>query len=150
MPRVISSANSVQKTYVLDSFALIAYFFDEPGAKRVQVLLNDAEQGSCDIWATTVNVGELLYKLEREKSREAVADALVMLRILPIQIAVADLELTRRTAHIKAWLPIAYADCYAIALAQRQRATVVTGDPEFRKAEELVSIEWLEKAPAGG
>ncbi len=33
------------KTLVLDSYALLAYFEDEPGAGKVQKLLEQAEKG---------------------------------------------------------------------------------------------------------
>ena len=41
--------------------------------------------------------------------------------------------------------PIAYADCFAAALAQSMNAALVTGDPEFRKIKPdcNVLIEWL-------
>ncbi|HID86205.1 MAG TPA: hypothetical protein EYP55_02375 [Anaerolineae bacterium] len=47
------------------------------------------------------------------------------------------------TIHIKAHHPIAYADAFAVALSQREDATLVTGDPEPRHVESLITIEWL-------
>lgn len=61
---------------------------------------------------------------------------------LPITIADIRLELTLIAARFKAMLPIAYADCFALALAQEHGAPVLTGDPEFRRAEHLVKVEW--------
>ncbi|MBI2851007.1 MAG: hypothetical protein HYX80_08225 [Chloroflexi bacterium] len=48
-------------------------------------------------------------------------------------------------AHIRAQWPIAYADCFAAALAKLKGATIVTGDPEFKhlEAASVVSIAWL-------
>jgi uncharacterized protein len=51
--------------------------------------------------------------------------------------------LTFAAAHLKAQYPIAYADAFALALAQSKEATLLTGDLEFRQAEKEVSIEWL-------
>ena len=48
-----------------------------------------------------------------------------------------------KASEIKAEIPIAYADCFAIATALFKKATIVTGDPEFAKANHLVDIEWL-------
>ena len=39
-----------------------------------------------------------------------------------------------------------YADAFAVALAQMKQAAVVTGDPDFRKFEGLVPIEWLSQS----
>ena len=38
---------------------------------------------------------------------------------------------------------LSYADCFAVATAIKEKATVVTGDPEFRKVEGLVGIDWV-------
>jgi predicted nucleic acid-binding protein len=38
---------------------------------------------------------------------------------------------------------LSYADCFAVATAIKEKATVVTGDPEVRKVEGLVGIDWL-------
>jgi ribonuclease VapC len=46
-------------------------------------------------------------------------------------------------AKIKGQYALSFADCFAVATAVKEKATVVTGDPEFRKVEELVGIDWL-------
>ena len=38
---------------------------------------------------------------------------------------------------------VAYADCFAAALAQRKKAKVVNGDPEFKKFGAAVSLAWI-------
>jgi predicted nucleic acid-binding protein len=38
---------------------------------------------------------------------------------------------------------MAYADAIAVAIAQREDAVIVTGDPEFAKVEHLVTVDWL-------
>jgi predicted nucleic acid-binding protein len=35
------------------------------------------------------------------------------------------------------------ADCFALASALANRVTLVTGDPEFKKVEHLVTIIWI-------
>ena len=62
---------------------------------------------------------------------------------LPIEIAAVDRSLTGRAAHVKAHHSISVADSFAVALAQKEDAPVVTGDPEFRAVEETIQIEWL-------
>ena len=46
-------------------------------------------------------------------------------------------------ARLKARFPLAYADAFALATAIRFGARLVTGDPEFEVAEDLVDVEWL-------
>ncbi len=38
---------------------------------------------------------------------------------------------------------ISYADAFLLATALREKATIVTGDPEFKKVQSLSPIEWI-------
>ena len=58
-------------------------------------------------------------------------------------MAPADLPLSLNAAHLKAGHPISLAACYVAALAQQLGATVLTGDPDFARLENVVRIEWL-------
>jgi predicted nucleic acid-binding protein len=40
--------------------------------------------------------------------------------------------------------PLAYADAFAVAPAQKNDATLVTRDPEMKAVEGQTRIEWLE------
>jgi predicted nucleic acid-binding protein len=48
-------------------------------------------------------------------------------------------------ARIKAEYPLSFSDCFAVDTARRENAIILTGDPEFKKVEHLVEIEWLSK-----
>jgi len=45
--------------------------------------------------------------------------------------------------HLQGRFPISYADAFAVALAQEMTATLITGDPEFKRVESRVTIMWL-------
>jgi len=62
---------------------------------------------------------------------------------LPITIILPDSELIWKASEIKAEYSISYADCFAAATALKYKATILTGDPEFKKLEAIVSVEWL-------
>ncbi len=47
-----------------------------------------------------------------------------------------------QAAEYKAEFSISYADCFALAAAIKQKAAIVTGDPEFKKVEHIVEIVW--------
>ena len=47
-------------------------------------------------------------------------------------------------AKIKARYPMSYADCFAVATAIKEKAAIITGDPDFKHIEKIVSVEWLE------
>ena len=48
-----------------------------------------------------------------------------------------------RAAKIKAGHSLAYADCFAVATAAAEDASLLTGDPEFKAVESFIEIEWL-------
>ncbi len=48
-----------------------------------------------------------------------------------------------QAAGIKGGYPIAYADAFAVALAIKLKAAIVTGDSEFRSVEKEAHIIWL-------
>lgn len=131
--------------YVLDSYALLAYLEAEPGSDRVSKLLETAEEGRCRLYMCVVNLGEVMYIVERERGLSRAQETLARIDELPIEIMNVDRTLTLVAAHLKRDCPIAYADCFAAALSQIKNATLVTGDPEFRKikADCNVRIEWL-------
>jgi predicted nucleic acid-binding protein len=132
-------------TYVLDTNALLAYLGDEPGSEKVNELLEKAIEGSSTLYMCVVNLGEVMYIEERERGSEHAREVLARINEFPIEVVDIDRPLTLVAAHFKAVCPIAYADCFAAALAQSTNATLVTGDPEFRKLkpEWGVRVEWL-------
>lgn len=129
--------------YVLDSFALLAHLEGEAGAAQVRAALKAAALGRAQVFVSIINVGELAYITERERGLVQAQIALNAVEQLPIQILDATRERVLAAAHIKAAHALAYADAFAVAAAQEMGATVLTGDPEFKTVEALVSIEWL-------
>jgi ribonuclease VapC len=57
-----------------------------------------------------------------------------------------DLQLVQEAAKLKASKKMAYADCFAAALARLRNVEVVTGDPEFKEVEGEVKVAWLPKS----
>jgi ribonuclease VapC len=132
-------------TYVLDSYAFLAWLQGEPGEQAVTDLLKRAGRGKVQLAACLVNLGEVLYIVEREHSIRAAQrvlgtiDAMSVLQVAPTR----DLVLT--AAHFKAIYRLSYEDCFAMALARHLSAAVVTGDPEFRRQDE-VDLLWIGQA----
>lgn len=131
-------------TYVLDAFALLAYFKNEPGAARVEQLLHEASQTGQDLLMTVINLGEVVYRTMRQSDIERAKEALGKIRQHPITLVDVDEELALEAAALKGTYRISYADCIAATLAQRLGATLVTGDDGFRQVPDL-HVEWLQK-----
>jgi predicted nucleic acid-binding protein len=135
--------------FVLDSFALLAYFGAEPGGPQVQALLTAATADQAVVYLSVINYGELVYVTEREQGAFAARRAIAATDQLPITVIEADRRLTFAAAHVKACHRLSYADAFAVALAQQMQATLLTGDPELRAVEHLIAVEWLPQLEAG-
>jgi predicted nucleic acid-binding protein len=129
--------------FVLDSFALLAFFQDEPAADEVESLLGRALRGEVRLAMTVANLGEVVYRTIREHGFERAQEVLGHIEQYDIDMVDVDRELALMAAYVKGTHRISYADCFAVALAQRLDAAVVTGDPDFAQAEDAVRIEWL-------
>lgn len=134
--------------YVLDSYALLAYLQGEPGGGRVVHLLREAEAGRSRLFLSILNLGEVLYLVERRRGLRAAQAVLANIYQLPVARLPVTEETVLAAAHLKAHHPIAYADAFAVAAAQAQQAALVTGDPEFRAVEGIVTLEWLPEVNA--
>jgi predicted nucleic acid-binding protein len=128
---------------VLDSFALLAFFRDEPVADDVENLLHRGLRGEVRLAMTVANLGEVVYRTVREHGFERAQEVLGRIEEYDIDMVDVDRELAVVAAYLKGTRRVAYADCLAAALAQRLDAAVVTGDPDFAQLEDAVRIEWL-------
>lgn len=130
--------------FVLDSYALLAYLQDEPVASRIEKLLDNAKKEKCRLFLSLINLGEILYIIERRGGIAKAQDALALIRQLPVEIPLVDEQTVFTAAHIKANHAISYADAFVVATAIQENAAVVTADPEFQSVETSVPVEWLE------
>jgi predicted nucleic acid-binding protein len=131
------------KSFVLDSWAIIAYLEDEPSGQKIADLIAGAHEEEIPVCMTVVNAGEVWYIIAREISEEEANNSIKQLRELRIQMKDVDWELTQEAARFKSKHKMSYADCYAAALAKSMKADLVTGDNEFKAIEGMVSIQWV-------
>lgn len=128
---------------LFDSFAILRFFYQEPGAERVRELLQEAQNSDSSLMISAINVGELIYIVRRRSGDAAKLQMLVKLKNLGFTILPCPNELIFRAAEMKARFAMSYADTFAAASAIEHNATLVTGDPEFRQVEHLVKIIWV-------
>ena len=131
--------------FVLDTFALLAYLQDEPAAARVELLMEQAIKDKYRLYISIINLGEVLYIIERRGKASKAQEALALIRQLPIEILAADEPAVFSAAHIKASHALSYADACAVAAALYENACILTGDAEFKGLEKMVKVEWLGK-----
>ena len=128
---------------VLDSFALIAYFRDEPGAEAMENLLVTAGKKDSPLHMTDVNYAEVKYSIVKKDGAEAWAEAAKILQGLPIDFHATNRALADTAADFKARFKMSLADAFAAALAKEKKAELVTGDSDFKPLEKEIRINWL-------
>jgi predicted nucleic acid-binding protein len=131
------------KTYVLDASALVTFFENRAGADKVEALLVDAADAERPLAMSVVNWGEVYYSVWRAHGEKAAAAKLLEIAQLPIQVFDVDMELAKLAATLKAQYKLPYADCFAAALAQAHKATLVTSDQDFERVGTAVKILWV-------
>lgn len=142
-PNAPTSESAKKPEYVLDSFALFALLRSEKSQARVAELIAQAQSGSVTLHLSLINWGELVYVTERERGTAAAQRLIQNIGKMPIALAEVSRARVEAAAHIKSQYAVSYADAFAIALAQELGATLVTGDPEIKSVERIVSLLWL-------
>jgi predicted nucleic acid-binding protein len=106
-------------------------------------LFEKAVESSKPLLMCIVNWGEVYYQVARRFGDAKAQEIEQIIQTLPIKLVEVDKDLTREAARIKATKRMAYADCFAVALARLRKAELYTGDPEFRAAEKDIKVVWL-------
>jgi predicted nucleic acid-binding protein len=134
----------LKKKRLLDSYALLAYLNKEVGYEKVRAVLAMAQQSSLPVLMNELNVGETYYILYRKRGLEQAEYFLdTVMAGLPVAMISNDFNIVISAAKIKAQHALSFADCFAVATAQRENAVILTGDPEFKNVEKFVEIDWL-------
>lgn len=133
-------------TKVVDSWALIALFNEEPAAEQVEKLLHAATARRHTLLMSVVNWGEIYYTTWRrggESAAQSIASDIAQMPITLVPVEAANLDLIRQAAIFKATRKLSHADCFGAALAKLHRAEFVTGDSEFKSLQGELRIAWL-------
>jgi ribonuclease VapC len=128
---------------VLDSYALLAFFENEPGCKTVEAVLIEANENRDDLLMSAVNYGEVYYIVLREYGKKKADEIESFVQTLPIDIIDVDKTMAKEAAGFKAFKKLSYADCFAAALAKMNKAELITGDKEFKQVEDQIRILWV-------
>jgi len=133
----------LKRKMLLDSYALLAYLKKEDNYRKVVELLNSASNDSSVIM-NEINLGESYYIIARERGTEQ-ADYFIetILPNLPVNIISNSFNQIIDASRIKVDHPMSYADCFVVATAVREKAVIVTGDPDFKRVKDIVDVEWM-------
>jgi ribonuclease VapC len=90
-----------------------------------------------------MNLGEIIYSTKREFGDQKKLEVLSNIERLEFTVLPVPNALIFQAAEYKAQYGISYADCFALASAIEHKAMIVTGDPEFKKVEQLIEVVWV-------
>ena len=133
------------EAYVLDSWAIMSYFQGEPAAEKVEALITAAHDNKIPLLMSVVNAAEVWYIKARRSSASDADTAMGELRQLGIHFVEVTWELAHEAGRFKAKNRMSLADCFAAALAKHRKASLVTGDREFKQVGKEIAITWLVK-----
>lgn len=135
----------MKNRYVLDSFAILAYVWDEGGSDRIEELLRQAKKKEVELFLSRVNWAESYYMICRKENKEKADAVIAMIKEWPIQFVETNESIGLVAGKIKANKAVSLGDAFAIATAIEKGAEVVTGDPEFEKVADDVSVFWINR-----
>ena len=135
--------NRPKPKYILDSYALLAYFQAEPAGAKVRDILKEASAGAVAAFLSIISLGEIYYIVARKRGEEKAGEITELISRLPVGLVDATKERVLAAARVKAQHPVSYADAFVVATAIEFTATIITGDPEFKETESRVAVLWL-------
>jgi uncharacterized protein len=124
----------------MDSYALLVFLQKELGWERVKGLFTAVSAGKMELHMSIINLAEVQCLVIRRGKN--VTRILSAIEGLPLKIASADDNIPQ-VVELKAKHPMALAHCFAAALAIELNCPLITGDREFKKLEEILTVEWL-------
>lgn len=131
------------KITVLDASALLALFFDESGAEKMEHLFHAASEADRPVFISAVNWAEVLYKVERKQGKAGLEMTRHFQHTTPLDVVPVDGELAELAAQLKNQHRMGLADAFAAVLAKHKKAELVTADTEFKSVEKEIKINWL-------
>ncbi len=119
----------MKEIFILDACALIAFLNDEPGADKVENILQKAKRDNCVIYINKLNVLEIYYGVFREDGNEKAEEILTKIIALPITI-IDELKdsVFKEAGRLKATYRISLADSIALAETKIREAQIITAD----------------------
>jgi ribonuclease VapC len=135
------------QSYVLDSFALFAFFESEPGGEKVKNLLESAKRNESKLFLSIINLGEVFYITSKDYDEETALRIISTIKSLPITIPEITNYDAMEAAKLKSRYSFSYGDAFCTFLAYQKNAIVITGDPEYSQVEDLIKIDWLPRKP---
>ena len=143
----MTSPLSASIRFVIDACALIAFFNDETGAEKLELLFEQAHKDEVVLYAASVNFYQVYYDALRRGTPEKAEQLLLDLYSLPVTVVeIVDQNVMRVAGYFKTTYRLSLADSVALALAKQFSARLVSTDHhEFDVLEKAGEVQffWL-------
>ena len=130
----------MNKKYVLDSSAIMAFLEEEAGADTVEELLEQSQIKQITVYVSFVTFTEIFYISIQEQGERIASERLKRIESMPICRRESNPELTKLAGEMKAKYRISLADTFIAALAKMEDAILVHKDPEFESMENQIEM----------
>jgi predicted nucleic acid-binding protein len=135
-------------TYILDASGALRYIDNEEGAVRVGEILQSGLRGHARVLISAIHWGEIAGVIHRRFGIATMQKVLVSLLASGIELVAVTSEHAVRAIVIKNDFKIPYADAFGVVLTQDlTQSVLITGDFDFKPAEQMISIEFLPQKP---
>ncbi len=135
------------ESYVLDACTLIAFFNDEPGAEKMNDLLERADRNEAVLQMHAVNLYEVYYYILRSGDEAETSSLLADVGEMPVEICRRCPDnLLENTAFFKVHEKVSLADSFALGFAKIENSCLVSTDHhEFDVIDQknLAPFYWL-------
>lgn len=130
------------KEYVLDANAVTRYMGASKGEGRDKIigLFELGRQSRVTIVMSVVNLGEVAYVLLKQYGEEK-TNAMIKVLLHGLTLVDADREAVLEASRYRYTHHVSYADAFAVALALKRKATLVSADSAFEKFGK--NLKWL-------
>jgi predicted nucleic acid-binding protein len=130
--------------FVFDSSALLRYYDNEPGADRVEAILDSCAHANGEMRISALQWGEIAAALRKRYGPVEQRIRLSTLAQLDFTVVPVDSERAVHAAAIRVDRKLPFADAFALQLAMDSSDHVlVTADYDFKVVDDLARIEFL-------
>ena len=133
-----------------DAYSLLCYLEQHSGWEEVVSVLQSARDSGRSVSVSAVSWGEAFAALSEELGRPRAEEVMQALETLPIEIIGVDAHTAKEAASLRVAKGLSYESAFAVALASKRKATLVTGDRSLAVVDGNIKIKWLEQDSTRG
>lgn len=137
------------RRYVIDASALLRYLEQEAGWQTVKKLFEDALDRRVELMMSAVNWGEVFYFMLKAHGVQAARQRAAQFSMMPMRITPVSPADAENAATFRQDSKVPYADSFAGSLAQKEKATLITADFDFKTVAGVITVQFLPAKSTG-